>query len=118
MKHAFLIILALLLCTGFVFASFPNSFPDSTQSILFPQQLLSPFSSMKIKEYEKQAETRLNFIQKLRFKLIQQQAKKREGTDGKSNAGNALGGFFLGLILLPIGVFIAYLLLKNKTVKT
>ncbi len=114
-----LLCLSLLFSAQFVFAAFPKLVVDSMQTSSTDQQrfFLKQLGSMTMKEFGQRTGRKLSFRERLVFKLMQHRFKNEPKEKHKSNVFSTLGGFLLGFYLLFIGVGIAYLLPKNKTLR-
>ena len=119
MKKMVLLLLVSLLAQ-LSFAAFPrDSAVSNHQTSSLPQQknALLLLRKMTIKEYEHSTGRKLTFAEKLGFKLWQRKLRKEGDEEKKEDAGSAIGGFLLGFFLLYIGVGIAFLVHKNKTLR-
>ena len=115
-----------------------KSKPVNATEIMIPigktgQQIsLAEFSKLKPQEYEKLANVKLNFFDRMKYKRAMKKLRNNITADGtikdKKLAANLsssdftedfhLGGAALGLLLGPIGVLIAYLIDDdNKSVR-
>lgn len=129
MKKIFtLFLLGLILVPSF--AAFPSSNPLPKASEIFisigqsGQKIsLQELATIKVKDYEVLAKKKLDFFEKISFKLTQKKLRKSIQSDGRIDAVKAakffkpdnesgfhIGGFLLGFFLLPLGVLIAYLM--------
>ena len=118
-KKIWLLLLVSLLAQ-LSFAAFPrDSVLSNHQTSSLPQQknALLLLRKMTIKEYEHSTGKKLTFTQKLGFKLWQRKLRKEGDDEEKEDAGSAIGGFLLGFFLLYIGVGIAFIVHKNKTLR-
>jgi hypothetical protein len=88
---------------------------------------LLDFSKLKVKEYEKLAKVKLNFLDRVKYKMAMKKLKNSIADDGtvtnkkvakafadKGTDGSSIGGFALGFLVGLIGVLIAYLINDNK----
>lgn len=89
---------------------------------------LMDLSQISVKEFENVSGKKMNFIDRISFKIGQRSLRNSINKDGtfnkkkveklinKADAGGGFhaGGFFLGLILGLIGVLIAYLIKDDK----
>lgn len=116
-KACFLILICITVSV--CFAAFPRPSANSARLNTSAQQAataLPNLKSLSVKDVEQQAGRKLGFSEKVSFWLIKKHLMKAEGGT-RGTAGSAVGGFFLGLILGPIGVLVAYLLPKNRTLR-
>ena len=119
-----LLALVVFFSTPVLFAAYPNgSLPvnDSTVQVLLKnatnnhdQQLLlyCLMNKYSVKQYQKLLGKKLSFKQRIDYFLIKHKLEKSD-----NNAGVSIGGFFLGFLLGPFGVLIAYLVKKNKNLR-
>lgn len=90
---------------------------------------LMEFSKMKPAEYEKLANVKLKFFERIAYKITIGKLKKSIAKDGTitnlkvaemflptadDNSGFHIGGYTLGLLLGPIGVLIAYIAFSDE----
>jgi hypothetical protein len=88
---------------------------------------LLEFSKLKPNEYEKLAKVKLNFFDRVKYKMAMKKLKKSIAEDGtitnkkvakafadKGTDGSSIGGFALGFLVGLIGVLIAYLINDDK----
>ncbi|MFI5132727.1 MAG: hypothetical protein ACHQEB_00240 [Chitinophagales bacterium] len=90
---------------------------------------LLELSQIKLKDFETLTGEKMNFLNRLGFKIAQRQLHNSINNDGtfskkkaekffekrvNENFDSGIGGFALGLFLGPIGVLIAYLLNDEK----
>lgn len=101
------------------FAAFPKPAADSARSSVLLQPSATIFPDLKtatVKDFELQTGRKLNLREKLGFWLVKNHLLKVEGPS-KGSVGSAIGGFFLGFLLPVIGLVIAFIVPKNKTLR-
>lgn len=119
MKKLWLFLSVILCAQTTVFAAFPKP-ADSTQTNIFAApDFLQSLQTISLPEFEHRTGKTLSHSEKRDFKLMQRKLRQLDNKElHKGTVWSAIGGFLLGFFLLPIGVLIAYLFSKDKTLRT
>lgn len=134
MKKLFALLMAVTVLASTSFGSFVTNTSQTTTNkaseMYIPlgntgkQVSLAQLSTMNADELQQATGKKMNFLEKISFKVAQHKIKKMINKDGTVNmkalekvmnvedmtAGFNIGGFALGLLLSIIGVLIAYLI--------
>ncbi len=74
------------------------------------------FANMSRKDYEQLTGKHLNLMERLAFKVTQKKVKQQLIATQQTFGFN-IGGFMLGLLLIPIGVLLAYAFSSDTNVR-
>ena len=95
-----------------------NEAQNSAAKALQERALMEKVVKMSVKDYEALSEKKMNFTERLAFKITKKRfEKKLKMGDGSSSSGFNIGGFALGFFLGLIGVLIAYLFIKDDNLR-
>ena len=113
----FLAVIAVLFCVHTSFGAFtvtePVNKPVTETKAQKEKAMMEMVSKMSVKDYEMLTGKKMNFAERLVFKITKKRfAKKLAMAEGGSSGFN-IGGFALGLLLGLIGVLIAYIFIKD-----
>ncbi len=95
-----------------------NEAENGGTKALQQRALMEKVVKMSVKDYEALSGKKMNFTERLAFKITKKRfQKKLEMADGSSSSGFNIGGFALGFFLGLIGVLIAYLFIKDDNLR-
>lgn len=117
-----LVVIAVLFSVNMSFAAFtvtaPAEKPAMETKAEKEKAVMEMVVRMSVKDYEALTGTKMNFAQRLAYKITKKRfAKKLEMAAGESSSGFNTGGFALGFFLGLIGVLIAYVFFKDKNLR-
>lgn len=108
-----LLFATLLFGLQFSFASLPTVNDDGAASKetkkTMQRAAMEEFSKMTVAQYEQIRGKKMNFFERMSFKMSQKKAKHMLKKADAESEGFNIGGFALGFLLGLLGVLIAYL---------
>ncbi|HEX8460449.1 MAG TPA: hypothetical protein VF623_03430, partial [Segetibacter sp.] len=107
-----LFVLLVLLSVNVSFASFVVTKPDEKPQVETKEQrerkVMEMVVKMSVKDYEALTGKKMNFVERLAFKVEKKRFEKQLRKADASTEGFNVGGFLLGFFLGLIGVLLAY----------
>lgn len=117
----FLVVLAVLFSVNMSFAAFTVTAPvEKTAAEMKAEKekaLMEMIVKMSVKDYQILTGKKMNFAQRLAFKITKKRLEKKLEMAGDSSSGFNIGGFALGFFLGLIGVLIAYVFIKDENLR-
>lgn len=115
------ILIASIFILNISFAAFPVAKAVEKPVVETKEQrervMMEIFVKMSVKDYENLVGKKMNFVNRLAFKMKKKHFEKQlNEVDGKGH-GFSLTGFALGFLLLPLGVLFAYLFSKDTNLR-
>ncbi|MEJ7680816.1 MAG: hypothetical protein WKG06_23780 [Segetibacter sp.] len=79
--------------------------------------MMEMVTKMSVKDYEVLTGKKMNFVERLSFKITKKRFEKKLAMAEGTSAGFNIGGFALGFLLSLLGVLIAYLVSKDTNLR-
>lgn len=117
----FLVVVTILCSVNISFAAFTVTAPAEKQVVETKEQkekaLMEMVVKMSVKDYEVLTGKKMNFAERLGFKITKKRFEKKLAMAESLSSGFNIGGFLLGFFLGLIGVLIAYLVSKDSNLR-
>ncbi len=116
-----LVVIAVLFSVNISFAAFTVSLPAEKPVVETKAQkeraMMEMVTKMSVKDYEVLTGKKMNFVERLSFKITKKRFEKKLAMAEGTSAGFNIGGFALGFLLSLLGVLIAYLVSKDTNLR-
>lgn len=116
-----LVVIAVLFSVNISFAAFTVLQPVANPAVETKAQkeraIMEMVTKMSVKDYEVLTGKKMNFIQRLGFKVTKKRFEKKLAMAEGITSGFNIGGFALGFFLGLIGVLIAYIASKDNNLR-
>lgn len=116
-----LVVIAVLFSVNISFAAFTVLQPVANHVVETKAQreraTMEMVTKMSVKDYEVLTGKKMNFAQRLGFKITKKRFEKKLAMAESITDGFNIGGFALGFFLGLIGVLIAYIASKDKNLR-
>lgn len=112
-----LVVIAVLFSINISFAAFtvsePIEKPAAETKAQKERAVMEMVVKMSVKDYEVLTGKKMNFAERLSFKITKKRFEKKLAMAEGTSSGFNIGGFALGFFLGLIGVLIAYVFIKD-----
>lgn len=116
-----LVVIAVLFSVNISFAAFtvlqPVANPVVETKAQKERAMMEMVTKMSVRDYEVLTGKKMNFAQRLGFKITKKRFEKKLAMADSITDGFNIGGFALGFFLGLIGVLIAYIATKDKNLR-
>ena len=113
-----LVVIAVMFSVNISFGAFtvpePVSKPVAETKAQTERAMMEMVSKMSVKDYEMLTGKKMNFADRLVFKITKKRFEKKLAMAEATSEGFNIGGFALGFLLGLIGVLIAYIFIKDS----
>ena len=116
-----LVVIVILFSVNIASAAFIVSKPIENPVVETKAQkeraIMEMVTKMSVKDYEVFTGKKMNFVERLGFKITKKRFEKKLAMAESTSTGFNIGGFALGFFLGLIGVLIAYLFIQDANLR-